>query len=1530
MMSTRARQLRLFTRHKRSSSVEPRVNNDSPATAAVPTPHSPKANGEQTQFSSRGSFRRANASFLRSLLADRFAGLPAFRRRKRNKIKVPSMDFTGLHSEFLLELGYMANLLRQSIRLDNRDHLVAQLIECARLVRGRVASGAACIQPVPKKNAEGHCSLDNAFCYRNREVMQILSHFHDTYLSFVDWLTELSKITLTKPPLPCVDNLKDRLIPKPLVEMAPEVERLRTRGQEIFRDLRSAGLAVFDALKASGYTTLVDPDQLEKFVRGNNTPVCVESLNGSKQPVVSSPADRRSITLDSSTADSKCSHGVLTEADRLLLTKLWSQLDAIGGPHESRLPPPKPPILSNHGQSEVSSDNGFISDSNESHSSGGSRRSSQHHPHPFDDPEFSAYLQELASVIQIGTSQANQNQPGSVTKRPPLPPKITCKNSGIDLNALDQLDFPLADASEESDSEVVACAINTIPRAASPRAVRYGDVSNLSDLYRLHPQDEVVSRWRTDRTEPCETTHSGHRTSTISPREHCEKQAKPSLPNKPEKPPLSSTPKWSYIPGPSDPFNPLDDRCMEENIAAVAMRIQNSEPKNERTSCRTDSQLSDRISFVIPDGNTTADRELVRSLSSPADEVDGAVTTDPVCYSETKEDTQDDSELIEANGKKYRRYFQRHIKIERHKIRQVVVAPSLPDGTGPDLSRAVYTANANSAPTHGKSPGSIGTRSIDSVDSLHDPDPHVPSGLNSNSSSFEADVKKSPLKCSPTPEPIAGLQETATPSVNIAAPDGTEIVDDLDWDSDDQSTEPEVVLPTPPPKPPPPQAIVLRNGKKPLAHYMFRFGSSDYSDPDIDRRLSTQLIDFFRAHWYKEESAEGPHQRSKTISYVQSYAQQTPVGDVVHRSTCVQQTCTVRMVGGLEGLKAQQRSAGDTSLMRHETPEFTELPSDKPSGSTDSTSDKERLKTQPPPVPLIKLRTDVGLSTVPTSDLSSTQKPSTLIDSFSTLQPRTTGSATPSILSLVKADDYLIWGNSDAPNEICVYAGCIDALVVYLTSFGKLSPAFYLYFETFLFTYRSFMTPEDLVQRLIKRYVHFREPVGDEEKDIVDDHSLSSSIRAKVCSSTASILVTVVSRLKQDLTPSIRSQLDEFEKMLIDDNYSSLGRLLNLTVQRQVVIEEPDTEQSESLVSNSDDLLKPKQTHERSYSTGEVDMSVLVNTLRLGDLRDRNGSLAQSTELLSAGNLTLPKARGNSLANALNAARRSLIETNLSESNGSSVLSELLSPMSLSPRNLRRKSFSPAVNNQPSLLSFQAKDLAEQLTYLEAQKYNRITLSEVLDVDGLEKGKAVNVSACAAHFSAVSNWATFQILNAPSSERDRIASRLLDVMEHLHKLQNFSSYLSLLCSFLLIPESLLSRRTRAHLCRVKPYMQPPQFSEYRRELEAATPPFIPYLGLMMQNLIVLAQSNPLFYHTPPEQLKSVYRPEHGPVVNFWRCWKHFLIIHFIVKREKTDPERTRYAIKPNKKVLAFLNDFKDSLPEPELRLLANRLRRGAT
>ncbi|THD18854.1 putative guanine-nucleotide-exchange-factor, partial [Fasciola hepatica] len=146
----------------------------------------------------------------------------------------PPLDFTQIHSKLLLELAYTASLVRQDIRPDNREHLVNQLLECARLIRVRVASGAACIQPIVQ--APGSTSPVVAFSPGNRVALDKLSRFYEAYVAFVDWIDELSVVQLQIP----INDVH---------EISPEVGSTRYpnsavsgRGHRLFAQLKNTSL----------------------------------------------------------------------------------------------------------------------------------------------------------------------------------------------------------------------------------------------------------------------------------------------------------------------------------------------------------------------------------------------------------------------------------------------------------------------------------------------------------------------------------------------------------------------------------------------------------------------------------------------------------------------------------------------------------------------------------------------------------------------------------------------------------------------------------------------------------------------------------------------------------------------------------------------------------------------------------------------------------------------------------------------------------------------------------------------------------------------------------------------------------------------------------------------------------------------------------------------------------------------------------------------------------------------------------------
>uniref|UniRef100_A0A0R3TXA2 SH2 domain-containing protein n=1 Tax=Rodentolepis nana TaxID=102285 RepID=A0A0R3TXA2_RODNA len=115
--------------------------------------------------------------------------------------------------------------------------------------------------------------------------------------------------------------------------------------------------------------------------------------------------------------------------------------------------------------------------------------------------------------------------------------------------------------------------------------------------------------------------------------------------------------------------DPLSDASMQGEVLNAVQRMQNGVYKESSPRNKPDFANSSPC-CCNENGVENADRA-------------------PCCHAETKSDTEDDFEMIFANGKKYKRYFKRHIVFQKHVCRQVVVAPSLPDGSGPDLSRQV-------------------------------------------------------------------------------------------------------------------------------------------------------------------------------------------------------------------------------------------------------------------------------------------------------------------------------------------------------------------------------------------------------------------------------------------------------------------------------------------------------------------------------------------------------------------------------------------------------------------------------------------------------------------------------------------------------------------------------------------------------------------------------------------------------------------------------------------------------------------------
>ncbi|KAM3183704.1 hypothetical protein ACTXT7_009847 [Hymenolepis weldensis] len=165
----------------------------------------------------------------------------------------------------------------------------------------------------------------------------------------------------------------------------------------------------------------------------------------------------------------------------------------------------------------------------------------------------------------------------------------------------------------------------------------------------------------------------------------------------------------------------------------------------------------------------------------------------------------------------------------------------------------------------------------------------------------------------------------------------------------------------------------------------------------------------------------------------------------------------------------------------------------------------------------------------------------------------------------------------------------------------------------------------------------------------------------------------------------------------------------------------------------------------------------------------------------------------------------------------------------------------------------------------------------------------------------------------------------LTTRKTLKHMNNFSSFLAVVLGLQSAPTQNIMKKTKMRLNELGTYMLPPNFSAYRRDLEAAKMPCIPYLGLVFQQLIHLDSGNLLFLASTPEDGSSPSLDDRSliagdevdanKIVNFWRCWKHYLILgYFMKKLDKhmlDENEKRSYEIEQNTEIQSFLNSFKE-------------------
>ncbi|KAK5976884.1 Rap guanine nucleotide exchange factor 1 [Trichostrongylus colubriformis] len=231
-----------------------------------------------------------------------------------------------------------------------------------------------------------------------------------------------------------------------------------------------------------------------------------------------------------------------------------------------------------------------------------------------------------------------------------------------------------------------------------------------------------------------------------------------------------------------------------------------------------------------------------------------------------------------------------------------------------------------------------------------------------------------------------------------------------------------------------------------------------------------------------------------------------------------------------------------------------------------------------------------------------------------------------------------------------------------------------------------------------------------------------------------------------------------------------------------------------------------------------------------------------------------------------------------------------------------------------TLFDFRSSDLACQMTYIDAQLFHHIEPPELLWwAQEQDEIKSPNLVAFTEHFNNVSFWVSFWVRTlviAPSSpkEREKYMMKFIKIMKQLRRLGNFNSYLALLSALVSSPLARLdwNKAVTDALREHTDIMDTGHsYKNYRLLLQQATPPTVPYVGVVLQDLTFVHAGN-------SDELSAERCGGRRGIVNFLKRWHQYAILDSIRKMK-----RWNYDITKDEKVLGFFDSFSDFLTEEE-------------
>lgn len=650
-------------------------------------------------------------------------------------------------------------------------------------------------------------------------------------------------------------------------------------------------------------------------------------------------------------------------------------------------------------------------------------------------------------------------------------------------------------------------------------------------------------------------------------------------------------------------------------------------------------------------------------------------------------------------------------------------------------------------------------------------------------------------------------------------------------------------LPKPPPLPP---------KKKHVQDYMQTFGPLTQPADHTEDAISRHSITFYESLWHQHQR-DLFYPRSNTISVFSSISQDSAA------SSASGQGGMLALLGGgpggvggsLEGLSANlpvlpskvkrmsdashasQVSTGssqsDLSLGdilntgrsaasdRSESPSFqhhqgqpnptsaaSETLADRPSCSPspqpeESDRESDQHAVAPAGDPSSTISSNGSTATPVSSEIPSVVKPEIQKDSDSDF-------CELSLLDDIEIEDQLVF-KKEGEEGPEVRGGAVDALIVHATQAGKIE---FMYQEAFLTTYRMFISPKTLLEKLLYRFSKFQL-----------FHSTGDS-RKKLAHNAFSLLIRVVDELGcNELDATITDRLMQLVSELICDGTLQLARPL-----RQKLLEK---------------CRKKAGAAEAAGSTG-ASMSTIAST--------SSGSIPASV--------------------------------------------------------------GPAGDSQDTLLSFKSLAIAEQMTLLDSQLFQKIEIPEVLLWPSEQSEElSPHLTMFTEHFNKMSYWCRTRILTQDDpKDREKYHFKFIKIMRHLKELHNFNSYLAILSAVDSAPVRRLEwpEKNLEILHKLSQLIDSrSSFKAYRQALAETDPPCIPYLGLILQDLTFVDYGN-------PDKL-----PDGN--INFAKHWQQFNILDSM-RRFRT----SNYCMARNERILAMFNNFEEYMQEEPLWQLSQKIK----